>query len=153
MEDERQLAAGLYGAMIISEPDVPFEPEIDKLFVIGLLGFTEPETIGFNGELEYSLDLKAGQTYRLRIINITASNGGFNVTLTSPAQAVKWEPLAEDGADLPALHRDPRAAMRQNVSVGETFDFAWRPSPGIYWMEVRRFTGEWMTQARITVTP
>ena len=104
-----------------------------------------------NGKAEYSMELKAGQKYRLRIINITASNGGFNVTLTSPTQAVMWEPLA--GADLPVLHRDPRAAMRQNVSVGETFDFAWNPSPGIYWMEVRRFTGEWMAQARITVTP
>ncbi len=153
MEDERQLAAGLYGAMIISEPEVPFDPEVDKLLVIGLLGFTEPETIGFNGKAEYSMELKTGQKYRLRIINITASNGGFNVTLTSPTQAVMWEPLAEDGADLPALHRDPRAAMRQSVSVGETFDFAWNPSPGIYWMEVRRFTGEWMAQARITVTP
>ena len=153
MDDERQLAAGLYGAMIISEPTEPFDTEIDKLFVIGLLGFDVPEAIGFNGEAEYQTRLKAGRDYRLRIINITASNGGFNVTLTSPAEAVTWHPVAEDGANLPLMHRKSRPAMRQDVSVGETFDFMWNPNPGIYWMEVRRFTGEWMAQARIVVEP
>ena len=151
MDDIRQLQAGLYGAMIISEPDAPFDPEIDKLLVIGLLGFTTPETIGINGDIDYRMTLEAGRTYRLRIINITASNGGFNVTLTSRDQAISWRPVAEDGADLPELHREPRLAFREDVSVGETFDFEWTPQPGLYWFEVRRGSGQWMAQARVVV--
>ncbi len=153
MDDIRQLQAGLYGAMIISEPDAPFDPEIDKLLVIGLLGFTEPETIGINGDTDYRMTLEAGRTYRLRIINITASNGAFNVTLTSRDQAITWRPVAEDGADLPELHREPRLAFREDISVGETIDFEWTPKPGIYWFEVRRGTGQWMAQARVVVEP
>jgi FtsP/CotA-like multicopper oxidase with cupredoxin domain len=153
MDDIRQLQAGLYGAMIVSEPDAPFDPEIDKLLVIGLMGFTEPETIGINGDAEYELRLEPGRTYRLRIINITASNGGFNVTLTAVRQAATWRPVAEDGADLPDFHRVPRQAFREDVSVGETFDFEWTPQPGTYWFEVRRFNGEWMAQSRIVVQP
>jgi FtsP/CotA-like multicopper oxidase with cupredoxin domain len=151
MDDDRQLQAGLYGAMIISEPGAPYDPEIDKLLVIGLLGFTTPETIGINGDIDYQMTLEAGRTYRLRLINITASNGGFNVTLTSPDEAITWRPVAEDGADLPQLYREPRLAFREGVSVGETFDFEWTPQSGIYWFEVRRGTGEWMAQARIVV--
>jgi FtsP/CotA-like multicopper oxidase with cupredoxin domain len=154
MEDERQLAAGLYGPMIITEPGQPFDPAIDKLFVIGLLGFNEErEPIGFNGEANYELELKAGPAYRLRIINITASNPGFNVTLTSPQKPVTWKPLAEDGAPLPAMHQQSRQADRQTVSVGEAFDFEWQPDAGLYWVEIRRGSGEWMVQARIIVTP
>jgi hypothetical protein len=153
MDDTRQLQAGLYGAMIISEPNAPFDPEIDKLLVIGLLGYSSPETIGINGETDYEMILGAGRTYRLRVINITASNGGFNVTMTSPDEAITWRPVAEDGAELPELHRDPRLAFRESVSVGETFDFEWTPQPGIYWFEVRRGSGEWMAQARVVVRP
>jgi FtsP/CotA-like multicopper oxidase with cupredoxin domain len=153
MDDIRQLQAGLYGAMIVSDPDAPFDPEIDKLLVIGLMGFTEPETIGINGDTDYEMTLEAGHTYCLRIMNITASNGGFNVTLTSPDQAITWRPVAEDGADLPELHRDSRLAFREDVSVGETIDFEWTPQTGLYWFEVRRGNGEWMAQARVVVQP
>ena len=153
MDDIRQLQAGLYGAMIISEPNAPFDPEIDKLLVIGLLGFSEPETIGINGATKYEMTLEPGRTYRLRVINITAFNGGFNVTLTSPDQAITWRPVAQDGAALPELHRKLRLAFREDVSVGEAFDFEWTPQPGIYWFEVRRSNGQWMAQARIVVGP
>ena len=151
MDDIRQLQAGLYGAMIVSKPEALIDPEIDKLLVIGLLGFTEPETIGINGETNYEMRLEPGRSYRLRVINITASNGAFNVTLTSRNKAITWRPVAEDGADLPELHREPRLAFREDVSVGETFDFEWTPRPGTYWFEVRRGNGEWMAQSRIVV--
>jgi FtsP/CotA-like multicopper oxidase with cupredoxin domain len=153
MDDIRQLQAGLYGAMIISEPNEPFNSEIDKLLVIGLIGFTQPETIGINGDTEFEMSLEPGRTYRLRVINITAFNGGFNVTLTSPDQAITWRPVAQDGAALPEMHRKPRRAFREDVSVGEAFDFEWTPQPGIYWFEVRRGNGQWMAQARIIVAP
>jgi FtsP/CotA-like multicopper oxidase with cupredoxin domain len=153
MDDTRQLQAGLYGAMIITEPDKPFDPDVDKLLVIGLLGFTQPETIGINGVADYEMVLKAGRTYRLRVINITANNGAFNVTLTSRDDAESWRPVAEDGAELPASFQQSRPAFRENISVGQAFDFEWMPEAGTYWFEVRRGNGQWMSQSRIRVEP
>ena len=162
MDDQRQLAAGLYGAMIISDPENPYDPDVDKVMVLGLIGDADPMGarfegvhLGINGVTDYELDLQANKEYRLRIINITANNGGFVVRLTSRVEPEDWIPLAQDGADLPDSYRTPVAATRQFVSVGETFDFAWTPkTPGVYWLEVRRGgSGEWMGQARLRVLP
>ena len=95
--------------------------------------------------------LVVAQAELLKGCGLELGLGGFNVTLTSPDQAITWRPVAEDGADLPELHRELRVAFREDVSVGETFDFEWTPQPGTYWFEVRRFNGQWMAQSRIVV--
>lgn len=162
MDDQRQLAAGLYGAMIISDPENPYDPEVDRVFVLGLIGDPAPVGarfegvhLGINGVTDYELTLQANKEYRLRIINITANNAGLVVRLTSRVEPEEWIPLAQDGADLPDSYKTPVAATRQLVSVGETFDFAWTPkTPGRYWLEVRRGgSGEWMGQALLFVSP
>lgn len=62
-------------------------------------------------------------------------------------------PLRETrhGAAVPASQNEPRAA-RQQVAVGETFDFeidATRPRN--LWLEVRRGNGEWVLQAPVQI--
>jgi hypothetical protein len=47
-------------------------------------------------------------------------------TVTDSVTLVRWQPIAKDGADLPADARAPRLA-RQVVSIGETYDFAYTP--------------------------
>lgn len=162
LNDEAQLSAGLYGAMIVSDRDDPFDGEVDRLFVIGLLGETNPQGLrfegarmGINGSTSHEQEFTQGRQYRLRVMNIADNNSGFAVWLNSPAGFESWTPVAQDGADLPESLRVPVAAQRQIVSVGETFDFLWTPSsPGIYWLEVRRGgNGEFMGQARLVVGP
>jgi manganese oxidase len=106
LNDEVQLSAGLYGAMIISAPENPFNSELDKVFVIGLLGETAPvglrldgAHVGINGTSSYQEQVVAGKQYRLRIVNITDNNAGFAVWLNSPAGFQEWTPVAQDGAD------------------------------------------------------
>jgi FtsP/CotA-like multicopper oxidase with cupredoxin domain len=155
--DGGQLPRGLYGAMVVTDAATPFDPETDKIVLVGLYGRGEAppdDVIAINGNPEATFELRAGTTYRFRLINITANNVGFNVTLTSPRQAIEWRAVAKDGADLPSSQQLVRRADRQSLAVGETYDFAWQPSaPGLYWLEVRRNTGEWMAQARVTVVP
>jgi FtsP/CotA-like multicopper oxidase with cupredoxin domain len=162
LNDEEQLRAGLYGAMIVTDAGTPFDAATDRLFVIGLLGETNPQglrfdgpRIGINGSTSHEQEFTAGEEYRLRIMNISDNNAGFAVWLNSPSGNEEWTPVAQDGADLPESHRQPVPAQRQTVSVGETFDFLWTPRrPGVYWLEVRRGgNGEFMGQARLVVGP
>jgi FtsP/CotA-like multicopper oxidase with cupredoxin domain len=162
LNDEAQLSAGLYGTMIVSDEDEPFDAETDRFFVIGLLGETGPQglrfdgpRVGINGSTSHEQQFTLGQEYRLRIMNIAANNAGFAVWLNSPAGYEQWTPVAQDGADLPESYQVPVMAQRQQVTVGQTFDFLWTPQrPGVYWLEVRRGgNGEFMGQAQLLVTP
>jgi hypothetical protein len=86
---------------------------------------------------------------RLRLINITAINEGLRVFLVDRLEQTMWRPLAKDGATLPAGHTAPRPA-RQQVTVGETYDFEIQPSRSqVLWLEVRSATGAWVLQAPI----
>jgi len=65
---------------------------------------------------------KAGQKYRLRIINIVPENLPVDVGLRIAGIAANWRPIAKDGADLPAGQREMCSA-RVTIAVGETYDF------------------------------
>jgi hypothetical protein len=72
------------------------------------------------------LRLKAGLTYRFRLINITPNNPPPGLAARR-FFTLRWRAVAKDGMDLPsrqALERD----ARQVVSVGETFDFEFEPA-------------------------
>jgi FtsP/CotA-like multicopper oxidase with cupredoxin domain len=158
MGDGTQLPAGLYGAMIVSDADRPFDPVTESIAVIGHVGGTSAgpgeRLFAINGEETAVFRQRAGVPHRFRLINITGNNVGFTVTLTSPDASVEWRAVAKDGADLPPQQREVRLAHRQPVSVGETYDFEWTPTaPGPYWLEVRTNTGAWITQAQVQVAP
>jgi len=159
MDDRTQLIRGLYGALIVSGPTYPYEPDVDQVFVFGLAGNavrTGPRVEGMviNGRNDYAVDLPGLRTYRLRLINITANNGELIVRLVAAPEVQTWTPIGKDGAQLPRGLQLPRMAMDQSISVGETYDFSWTPQqPGTYWLEARRQTGEWLSQARMTVLP
>ena len=98
---------------------------------------------------------------RLRFVNITTNFGGLNVSLTANNnQPIVWKPVAKDGADLPLNQQEPRPAVRQTVSVGETYDFIVDPLPPVpnplaaaAWLDLKRGGGEWVQQVRVRVAP
>ncbi len=162
LHDEEQLSAGIYGAMIISDKNAPFDPELDRVFIIGLLGATNPVGLrlegahaGINGSTSHAQQFRAGQQYRLRLINITDNNAGFAFWLEGRSGTEQWLPVAQDGANLPAALRNVQRAEAQIVSVGETYDFLWTPTtPGPYWLEMCRVGNlEFMAQASLIVQP
>jgi len=124
-----QLTGGLYGPLIVLRPGQTFDPETDIPLVIGLGGaFDVKSPILLNGSAQPEpLRLKAGQKYRLRLINITANGNGFQVSLLGGSSPVRWRAVAKDGEDLPPAQAIEREA-RLVIGVGETYDFEFAPT-------------------------
>jgi len=149
--NRNQLAAGVYGPLIVLPPGQRYDPETDHVIVLGLDGAyreTPNEPFVVNGEAKpAALVLKAGVPNRLRLIGITADNPSLTVQLLAGFDPIQWTLVAKDGADLPPAQR-PRPA-RQGIAVGETYDVelaAMSSTSRNLWMELRRGTGELVFQ-------
>jgi FtsP/CotA-like multicopper oxidase with cupredoxin domain len=136
MDETDQLAQGMFGPFLVIEPGAEYDPEHDRVFVIG----GQPDgdyPVTINGKQEPPpATFGVGEQYRLRFINIT-SGANIDIALTKSGSPVRWRAVAKDGADLPGtflLERD--ADIRTNA--GETFDFLWTPTePGEATLSVR----------------
>jgi FtsP/CotA-like multicopper oxidase with cupredoxin domain len=152
-----QLSGGIYGPLIVLDPGQIWDPDTDHVIVLGLEGKYRnlpDEPFAVNGESKpRPLELKAGVTHRLRIINITGDGVSLTLQLLFVHDPVRWTPLAKDGRDLPQADRVARPS-RQQVAVGETYDFELAPMPprpeGL-WLELRRGTGELVMQWPVRV--
>ena len=122
--DLDQLTKGLYGPLVVLPRGQTFDPETDKIVLISIDGPKESEDdVLVNGtKAPEPMHLRAGTTYRFRLINITADNPGMMVSLLSGDTPLMWRAIAKDGADLPESQRHDAPAV-QRVSVGETYDF------------------------------
>lgn len=132
--DPGQLSSGLYGALIVVEPEQPFDPAVERIVLLGGAG-PASQAIEVNRSTNPApIDLKVGVTYRFRLINITPN---FTAIVSLSGEGpVQWRPVSKDGAELPPSQVKPRLA-RQIISVGETYDFEYQPSePGEMRLEV-----------------
>ncbi len=121
LHDDRQLTAGLYGALLVVEPDEIFDPSTDHVVVISRGGDGVTDPVLLNGEQMPQMAWKAGMRHRIRFVNITP--GDIFVTSLSTAEApVSWQPLTKDGAPVPTELRATRPATF-TIAVGETYDF------------------------------
>jgi FtsP/CotA-like multicopper oxidase with cupredoxin domain len=151
--DDAQLSGGLYGPLLVLEPGERYDADTDHVLVIGLNGVLvegEREPFALNGRAHPApIRLRSGVPNRLRLINITPNNVALTVFLMKQFEVGEWTPVAKDGAALAAGEMVPRPA-RQQVGVGETYDFVVRPEgPQRLWLEVRRGNGEWVLQAPV----
>lgn len=120
-EEERQLSSGMYGPLIVIEPDTPYDPRSDRNWVLGQV---EPGPVArptLNGSRTPVLDLEAGRPHRIRIININP-NISLTVSVLADSVPVRWRAIAKDGADLPPAQARVQPA-RVRLGVGETADF------------------------------
>jgi manganese oxidase len=128
----QQIASGMYGAIVVVEPGQSFNAETDKLFVVSDNGPTVNVMKGpyprmlINGELEpKAVELKAGTTYRFRMVNIRA-DGGAEIKLMDGESIAKWRRVARDGADLPA-HQAIEMDGVMRFAAGMILDFEFTP--------------------------
>ena len=130
MDEEDQLSAGMYGAMIVLEPGQRWDPSRDIVVLAGLAADSGDYRLALNGLTRpVAREFSVGTTYRVRVINMHVVLP-FDVTLGGGGAAEAWRPVAKDGADLPAALRAARPA-RVRIAVGETYDFEWTPeAPG-----------------------
>jgi FtsP/CotA-like multicopper oxidase with cupredoxin domain len=151
LHDNRQLTSGLYGAMLVVEPDETFDESTDHVFVMGRDGPQPGAPAVLNGHRGPQVLWKAGARHRVRLINITPSDI-FSVTLQTNEGPVTWHPLTKDGAPLPADRCQPGPA-KQLIGAGETYDFEYQAPAGrqTLWLEVRSPGGKWQTQGHVIV--
>jgi FtsP/CotA-like multicopper oxidase with cupredoxin domain len=128
--DEEQIVNGVYGPLIVLEPGQKYDPDHDKVFLFSTGKF--PDLLGFmllmNGHPQpRPVRLRAGEKYRIRLINITAAGSDMQVSLSEAGQPVQWKNLARDGADLPAPLA-VTASAQDVLTVGGTRDFEYQAS-------------------------
>jgi FtsP/CotA-like multicopper oxidase with cupredoxin domain len=156
--EQLQMGSGLYGALLVVDSTRPYDPETDKLIVVGgggpsdslpQLFFESPGLV--NGtDAPAPIDLKVGRTYRFRLINI---NPDWRVifSLTSDSALARWRPVAKDGADLPQSQRTARPAWWL-TGPGETADFEYTPrAKGDLRLEVKTRLSGWIVPVAVRV--
>jgi manganese oxidase len=135
-EPGHQLAAGLYGPFLVTEPGAPRDAKHDHYFLLGSLGEGDDAPPVINGVARPApLALRAGSSHRLRFMHISPDDEK-RVALLAGEQPVQWRWLAKDGAALPA-HQQRTAPAELRIDVGETYDFEWTPmAAGDYTLRV-----------------
>ena len=126
-DEIRQQHAGLAGALVVSDRNRPRDPARDIPLVITESRSADGTvTTLVNGSASAPLVLRAGTTYRLRIIQMSVARSAVWAELWRDSVRANWRPIAKDGADLPGPARVSEMA-RLRFGVGETYDFEFTP--------------------------
>ena len=131
----QQIASGLFGAIVVLDRGQRYDPDVDRVLLLSDPRPASTERRGpfsalLNGQAQPEpMELRAGVTYRFRLINIR-SNAPVALALLDGAQPAEWRPVAKDGADLPQAHAVPRPAQLV-FGPGEIYDYEFTPrAPG-----------------------
>lgn len=127
MDEEDQLATGMYGPLLVLAPGERWDPDLDRVFLFGTAVDGDSIRIAINGRhAPPPIELRAGTAYRFRLVNIHSAAPAV-VALVRDSTPLSWRPVAKDGADLlPALRAETRARFGR-FGAGETWDVAWTP--------------------------
>ena len=145
-DDMRQIALGLYGALIVLPPGETWQPANDHIFLVSQIGRGQGSKSGLNGSVAPKpLTLAAGARHRFRFINIGVEHDAeftlrsdTSSAATSNASLISWRAVAKDGADLHRDHATTRPAMLR-IAPGETYDYELVLAPGDYRLGVKSF--------------
>jgi FtsP/CotA-like multicopper oxidase with cupredoxin domain len=151
MHDDHQLSTGMYGAMLVMEPEATYDPETDHALVIGVDGIGSRAGVVLNGSKQPQVSWRAGRKHRIRLANITRHDI-VSVSLRGRSGVVTWRPLAKDGIAMPASRSAPKNA-EQLIAIGETYDFEYDApaARGDLWIEVRAEDGRMWAQGKAIV--
>jgi len=146
-DEAREELSGLDGTLIVRDSGAAISADDHVFFLKGERG-AQAHPLEIDGQSNPdTVILHAGQTARLRILNLSTGTGTATLSLTARSDSaamiandtmlVRWRPVAKDGFDLPDSVRGLRPA-RQVVSIGETYDFEYTArQPGTLRLEVR----------------
>ena len=124
-----QQQAGLSGALIVVDDPARWDSTHDLVMLVA-----DPrrnpfaDTVLLNGSPRPPpRELRAGETYRFRFINIHTSRPGMIMKIMRDGSVLSWRPVAKDGMPLPADLAVVRSAAQQ-LGNGETYDFEFTPT-------------------------
>ncbi|MDQ6888048.1 MAG: multicopper oxidase domain-containing protein [Gemmatimonadota bacterium] len=113
-----QISSGLYDALIVRAPVVPAKPPNEIVVLFG--GDNNHGRINHRSDVA-PLEMTAGRTYRLRLININPDRR-IVFSIVSDSGLLAWRAVAKDGADLSARQATTRPATLL-TGAGEAADF------------------------------
>lgn len=149
INDIRQQSRGLWGPILVLEPGQSWDQEHDLVYQAGSSPDLDLTLNGRQGTFE-PLRLRAGQTYRIRMMNVTLDGPGLTYWLQRDGSPARWKVLAKDGHDLPEYQQEVEFA-KHRVSIGETMDVEFKPVAGNYEFELRAGTGRLIASQRFQV--
>jgi len=131
-----QISSGLYGAIVVVDSGKKYDPEIDRVLLVSDDGPTTNIIRGpfsralLNGRANPEpLELRAGVTYRFRLINIRTDYMA-TIAVLDGETPLEWRVVAKDGMDLPPSQATLRPA-RLTFAAGEIHDVEFTPrAPG-----------------------
>lgn len=146
-----QILGGLAGPLVVLDGTDAMDAERDLVFIVTGSG-AAPGDLPFglvNGRRELApLDLTAGVTYRLRLINIGDWRTFF--TLLDERGFAPATMVAKDGADVVRPRTGPLNLL---TGPGETADFEFTPGPGTYRLEFKQQLAGWIIPLEIRAAP
>ena len=129
IDEVRQLQAGLAGALLVLDSPESYDPEHDiVLLVTAPRKNPRADVVLLNGSSTPApRELRAGQHYRLRFINLHTFRPNMRMRLLRDSTPLRWRAVAKDGMDLPPDQRIEGPSEVQ-MGNGETYDFDFVPS-------------------------
>jgi FtsP/CotA-like multicopper oxidase with cupredoxin domain len=126
-EGDNELAAGLYGAMLVVEPGAQYEPSRDHIVVLGAgvrqPGVRTPPVPVVNGDTTPApLPLATPGLHRLRLINISESDLKAVRLADAAGEDLPWRIVGKDGWTPPAVQQARERRGELVIGVGETYD-------------------------------
>ncbi len=153
-DELRQQQAGMSGTLLVVDDPAVFDPVHDIVLLISVpRNVADQGSVLINGSLSpRPLELKAGERYRLRIVDIHTFRPNMIARVLRDSTSLStWRALAKDGMDLPAVRATVRPAIQQ-MGNGETFDFELAPiTPGELTFTVRSAAGALLATMAIHV--
>jgi manganese oxidase len=154
--EARQQTAGLIGAIVVGEPGIRRDTLTDIPLLLGegpgpdlrnvpllVNGTNKPDT----------MTLRAGTTYRLRLINMTVTLAVVRAELRRDTSLLTWRVVAKDGADLASADRATGPGWFR-FGIGEVYDMEVTPDrPGPMRLELRQGLQWPMPAPLLTILP
>jgi manganese oxidase len=150
-DEVRQQSGGLSGAFVVTAPDQPWDAARERIILFSTARDTISTPVLINGSRNTVYEMKTGETYRLRLINITLDRPAMFASIVKGSEQLVWRRVAKDAIDTPA-HRVIEEPANQRISIGETFDMLFTaPPPGEYTINARTGNGLLIGSARLVV--
>jgi manganese oxidase len=130
IDEVRQQQAGLSGALLVVDDPAVFKPEHDIVLLITVprKSADAERAVLLNGSPAPPVkEMRVGQHYRLRFINIHTFRPSMRMRLLRDSTLLEWRAMAKDGMQLPADQAIMSPAEVQ-MGNGETYDFEFLPT-------------------------
>lgn len=149
-----QQRAGLSGALLVLDDPTTFDSATDIVLLLTVPRHEDEGRRGIliNGSMTPPpLEMRAGETYRLRLIDIHTYRPSMIVRVVRDSTLLTWRPAAKDGMPIPAARAAARPAQQQ-MGNGETYDFEFTPTmPGNLRISVTSNVGALLAEVSVHV--